>query len=137
MIQKVMIRHPSDSYDKPVIIPVYMPEFDDIRRLAEELHALNQPYEGEYQGWPVSYQPADTEPPTEDWVVPLWSNFQIGVWPIWSVAFDWEDGDDQPPNIGIDNKNIVVDGQLPQRKSVDELLAEIEQMRESREAIAV
>ncbi len=71
------------------------------------------------------------------WVVPLWSNFQISVWPIWSVAFDWEAGDDQPPNIGIDNKNIVVDGQLPRRKSIDELLTEIEQLREQREAIAV
>ncbi len=114
-----------------------MPDFDDIRRLAEELHQRNQPYEGEYKGWPASYQPADSDPPAEDWIVPLWSNFQIGVWPVWSVSFDWEDGDDQPPNIGIDNKNIVVNGQLPGRKNVDELLVEIEQMRNQRESINV
>ncbi len=137
MIQKVIILHPNVSYDNPVIVPVYLPDFDDIRRLAEELHVRNQPYAGEYKGWPVCYQPADTEPPAEDWSVPLWSNFQIGVWPIWSVTFDWEDGDDQPPNIGIDNKNIVINGQLPRRKSADELLAEIEQMRKQSETIAM
>ncbi len=132
-----MIQQPTDSDDNPVVVPVYMPDFDDIKRLAEELHQRNQPYEGEYKGWPVSYQPADTEPPAEDWIVPLWSNFKIGVWPVWSVSFDWEDGDDQPPIIGIDNKNIVVNGQLTRRKSVVELLTEIEQMRDQREAMNV
>lgn len=57
---------------------------------------------------------------------------QIGVWPLWAINFDWEDGDDQLPYVHKIADNLVIDGNLPAPKTVDELLAEITQARDRR-----
>src|SRR5689334_18250448 len=109
-IQKLIVK-PADSVEKwPFIVPVALPDFDDIRRFAFELHKKGEPYEDEYQGWPIKYSPADTNPPEEDWMLTRWASCFIGVWPLWSISFDWENGDDQPPIITIWDKNLVKPG---------------------------
>lgn len=130
MIQKLMIRKPDDADDWFVFVPVYIPDFDDVRRYAHELHSKRQPYKGEYKGWPVVYQPADKETPAEEWMIQFPASCQIGVWPLWAINFDWEEGDDQPPCVHQTTDNLVIDGKLPVPKTVDELLAEITQARE-------
>jgi len=130
MIQKLMIRKPDDADDWFVFVPVYIPDFDDVRRYAHELHSKRQPYKGEYKGWPVVYQPADKETPAEEWMIQFPASCQIGVWPLWAINFDWEEGDDQPPCVHKTTDNLVIDGKLPVPKTVDELLAEITQARE-------
>lgn len=118
MIRKLAIKQPDETYDQPVIIPVDIPDMEDVRRLAEELHRKGVAYTGEYKGWPVDYSPADTEEPSEDWMLKKWSNFFIGVWPLWSISFDWENGDDQEPDLLVWDENIVADLEVIERQRI-------------------
>ena len=116
MIQKLVVKQPDETYDQLVIIPVDIPEIEDVRRLAEELHRNGVTYTGEYKGWPVDYSPADTEEPPEDWMLKKWSSFFIGSWPLWSISFDWENGDDQAPGVLVWDENIVADQEVTERQ---------------------
>ena len=118
MIRKLVVKQPDETYDQPIIVPVYIPDIEDVRRLAEEFHKNGAAYTGEYKGWPVDYSPADTEEPLEDWMLKKWSNFFIGVWPLWSISFDWENGDDQPPNVLVWDENIVADPEVTEHQKV-------------------
>lgn len=102
MIRQVQVK----ELPQPVYVPVCIPDLDDVRRLAEELHRNGVEYHGQYKGWPVVYHPADTDTPEEEGMVPFAASFQLGVWPLWSVHIDWENGDDQPPNIWTWDKNL-------------------------------
>lgn len=72
---------------------------EEILTLALELHSKGETYRGEYKGLPVAYDPADQNPLEEDWMIRFPATFQCGVWPAWSIHIDWENGDDQPPNV--------------------------------------
>ena len=109
MIRQVLINELTRDPNYPVIMPVYLPDLDDVCRLAEELHQKGREDHGQYKGWPVVYHPADPEPPAEAWMVKFAASFQLGVWPLWSVYVDWENGSDQPPNIWTWDKNIIKD----------------------------
>ena len=102
MIKQIQIK----ELAQPNTIPVSIPALEDVRRLAEELHRKGKVYRGQYKGWPVVYHPTDTDQPKEDWMVPFAASFQLGVWPLWSLHIDWENGDDQLPNIWTWDKNL-------------------------------
>jgi len=107
MIAKAVVREPNELYKEPVIVPVALPDLDAVRKLAFALHAKRIEYKGEAFGWPVHYYPMQAEPPFESNATFTPATFIMGSWPVWSLSFDWEHGDDQEPLLFVWDKNIV------------------------------
>lgn len=108
MIAKVRVGNPSEKTERQsLIIPIAVPEIGDIRQLAMVLHERGKPYNDRVWGWPVSYSPSDPTPPPDSHMPFTPADFFIGVWPIWHVSIMWENGDDQEPNISIEDDELI------------------------------
>ncbi len=98
MIKEMLVRAANDIYEDPLIIPVSIPAYEQIYDLAFTLHRQGKPYGGRAFGWDIQYWPARNLP----------ACFIIGESTVWSMSFDWENGDDQPPIITSADQNIAV-----------------------------
>ena len=111
MIAKLRIAEPTAEYyvdeETAVGIPVSLPELDNIRRLARQLHDQNHPYEGEMWGWPVSYSPESAVPPLDSKMGFTPALFFIGVWPLWYVSISWDAGREEKPNLLVGDENVL------------------------------
>jgi hypothetical protein len=94
--------------DYRVLAPVLIPDLEEIRAFARELHRRRQPWEGEAFGWSAGYKPSSPEPPPGSKMTFTPADFWIGDGAIWFLALMWEAGDDQPPVETVYDKNIVV-----------------------------
>ncbi len=89
------------------IIPISIPDRQDINKLVWAAHAKAEAYEDEIWGWPVSYTPESQEPIPYSNMQFTPAVFTIGVHPIWFVSFTWEHGKDQTPTMLLENENLV------------------------------
>jgi hypothetical protein len=96
-----------DDYDS--LVPVVIPELDEVRRFAAELHLHGKPWEGEAFGWPAEYLPERPEPPLDSKLLFRPADFCIGESGVWFFSLLWEHGKDAPPVEFLDNKNILVE----------------------------
>jgi hypothetical protein len=135
MIKKVVVKQPEDEDEAPIIVPVYLPETVKIMEFARIIHAQNKEFEGEFEGWPAYYWPMDPEPPLGSKALFTPAMFTLGHPSIWLFCLDWNEGNDQPPNVLLLDDNIVRNGQMPERKTVDQLLAEISALQAIEETI--
>ncbi len=94
-----------DNYES--IVPVLIPELDDVRRFARELHAHGKAWTGEAFGWPAEYQPERPEPPLDSRLLFTPADFCIGESGVWFFSLMWEHGKDAPPAEFLDDKNIL------------------------------
>jgi hypothetical protein len=92
-------------------VPVLVPELDEVRRFAAELHARGEPWAGEAFGWPAEYHPQRPEPPLGSKLTFTPADFCIGESGIWFFSSMWEHGKDAPPVELLDDKNILAEGQ--------------------------
>ncbi|MCX6048715.1 MAG: hypothetical protein NT075_26735 [Chloroflexi bacterium] len=112
--------HPSEGHSRAVTIPVFIPNLDDVRILADRLHVGGKSYHDRAWGWEVTYEPELDEPEAEVEVpdgkggfvtqaMPLWTpaSFTIGESGVWFFSLLWENGSQQPPVEFLDNRNIV------------------------------
>ncbi len=96
-----------DTGERQMLIPISVPDIDDIRSLAEKLHAVGAQFEGEVWSWPVNYEPELPEPPLDSNLTFTPASFWIGVWPFWYVSLTWEHGHDEDPSILIEQNNLL------------------------------
>jgi hypothetical protein len=89
------------------VVPIVIPELDDVRRFAGEIHALGKPWTGEAFGWPVEYHPERPEPPLDSKLTFTPADFCIGQSGVWFFSLMWERGKDAPPAEFLDDKNIL------------------------------
>jgi hypothetical protein len=89
------------------IIPVIIPELDEVRKLAAKLHAEGKPWKGEAFDWQAEYNPERPEPPLDSKMTFTPADFSIGENGIWFFSLMWEDGKDAAPVEFLDNRNIV------------------------------
>jgi hypothetical protein len=94
-----------DGYES--IVPVSIPELDDVRRFAAKLHAEEKPWTGDAFGWPAEYQPERPEPPLDSKLPFTPANFCIGESGVWFFSLMWEHGKDASPAEFLDDKNIL------------------------------
>ena len=99
-----------DIYDEighVPVIPIRIPDMDEIQALAWAAHKKGVIYNDDVWGWPVRYEPEVREPIPHSNLDFRPAVFSIGVYPIWFVSFTWEYGQDQEPTTFIEDENLV------------------------------
>jgi len=96
MIANVRVR--ASDGDDQIVVPIAVPDIDDIRKLAQIIHERGQVYEDVIWGWPVHYVPSNPEPPIDSKMTFTPAGFFIGIWPVWYVSLMWEAGDEAEPS---------------------------------------
>ena len=92
------------------VVPIVIPELDEVRRFAGELHARGEPWTGDAFGWPAEYQPERSQPPVDSQMLFTPADFCIGQSGVWFFSLMWEHGKEAPPVEFLDDKNILTDG---------------------------
>ena len=93
--------------DYESFVPVLIPELDDVRRFAGELHARGKPWTGDAFGWPAEYHPEQPEPPLDSKLLFTPADFCIGESGVWFFSLMWEHGKSASPVEFLDNRNIL------------------------------
>ncbi len=101
---------PHQGHTRSVTVPVFIPDLQEVRALALQLHRHAHSYQNRVWGWQVTYEPelreaaADVQAPNgaggfETVSMPVWSpaSFTIGENGVWFFSLLWENGPDQPP----------------------------------------
>jgi hypothetical protein len=102
--------HLGDIYDEighVPVIPIHIPDMDEIQALAWAAHEKGAVYSDEVWGWPVRYESQVQEPIPHSTLDFRPAVFSIGVYPIWFVSFTWEYGQDQEPTVLVEDENLV------------------------------
>jgi hypothetical protein len=94
-----------DGYES--IVPVLIPELDEVRRFAADLHAKGEPWTGDAFGWPAEYHPQQSDPPLDSKMRFTPADFCIGESGVWFFSLMWELADDAPPVEFVDDRNIL------------------------------
>ncbi len=101
---KVQVR--AHSGEAP-IVPVVIPNLDEVRKFAARLHAQGKPWNGEAFSWQAEYNPERPEPPLDSKLNFTPADFSIGESGIWFFSMMWERGKEKPPVEFLDDRNIV------------------------------
>jgi hypothetical protein len=104
----IKVKIPTQDNYEP-LVPVLIPDLDEVRALADELHARNEPWQGEAFGWSAEYNPEHAEPPLDSNLTLTPADVCIGESGIWFFSRQWENGRDAPPVEFLDDRNIVQD----------------------------
>ncbi|MEK7805882.1 MAG: hypothetical protein AAB258_03975 [Planctomycetota bacterium] len=88
------------------VIPIVIPNLDEVRKFAAKLHAEGMPWEGEVFGWQAEYNPERPEPPLDSKMAFTPADFCIGESGIWFFSLMWEHGKDAEPEEFLDDRNI-------------------------------
>jgi len=115
-----MNTHPHQGRSRSVVVPVSVPDLDDVRALAARLHHIGKSYQDRVWGWEITYEPELDEPHAEvevpdgkgglvTQVMPLWTpaSFTIGESGVWFFSLLWENGSDEAPVEFLDDRNIL------------------------------
>lgn len=89
------------------IIPIVIPDLDEVRKFAARLHAKGKPWRGEAFGWPAEYNPERPEPPLDSKMTFTPADFCIGQSGIWFFSLMWEYGKDTEPVEFLDDRSIL------------------------------
>ncbi len=104
----VMVRARLQFHTDPApIIPILVPELNEVRAFAFKTHAEGKPWQGEAYGWSAEYNPEQAEAPLESKMTFTPADFSIGESGIWFYSLMWEHGRDKEPVEFIDDRNIV------------------------------
>lgn len=93
--------------DYAAMVPVAIPELDEVREFAAKLHAKGKVWKGEAFGWQAEYNPERAEPPLDSKMTFTPADFCIGESGIWFFSLMWEHGRDAEPVEFLDDKNIM------------------------------
>ncbi len=89
------------------IVPIIIPDLDEVRKYAATRHAQGGPWEGEAFGWPAEYNPERLEPPLDSKMTFTPADFCIGESGIWFFSLLWEHGREAEPTEFLDDRNIL------------------------------
>lgn len=101
---KAKINQPGDEV---AIIPIVVPDLDEVRAFAAKLHTKGEPWIGEAFGWQAEYNPESATPPLDSNLTFTPADFVIGINGIWFFSLMWEHGKQAPPVEFLDNRNII------------------------------
>jgi len=93
--------------DHTSIVPIVIPDLDEVRKLGIKLNAEGKPWEAEAFGWPAQYNPERPEPPLDSKMTFTPADFCIGESGIWFFSLMWEHGRDAQPTEFLDDGNIL------------------------------
>ena len=102
------LKYPAGE-DRTALIPLSIPELDEVRAFAAELHTHAKLWQGEAFGWSAEYNPQSDQPPLDSRLTFTPADFCIGESGIWFFSLQWENGRDAPPIEFLDDRNIIRD----------------------------
>ena len=85
--------------------PIMVPDLDEVRSFAAQMHAEGEVWTGEAFGWPAEYNPERSEPPLDSKMTFTPADFCIGESGIWFFSLMWEHGSDAEPVEFLDEGN--------------------------------
>lgn len=77
-----------------LMAPVFVPDLDEVRAFAEELHEKGEPWQGKAFGWHGHYEPANDDVPPGSKATINPASFTLGDATAWCYTRTWED--DEP-----------------------------------------
>ena len=89
------------------ILPLAVPNLDEVRAFANYLHSFGKPWHGEIFGWQAEYTPESEKKPEASNMAFTPADFWIGESGIWFYSLMWEDGKDKEPSEFLDERGIV------------------------------
>lgn len=89
------------------IVPIVVPDLDEVRTFANALHRKAERWEGEVFGWSAEYNPERAEPPLDSRMTFTPADFVIGESGIWFFSMLWERGQENAPVEFLDDENIM------------------------------
>lgn len=89
------------------IVPIVIPNLDEVRKFTGKLHAAGKAWRGEAFGWSAEYNPERLEPPLDSKMAFTPADFSIGENDIWFFSMTWEYGRDRDPVEYLDDRSIV------------------------------
>ena len=89
------------------IVPIVIPDLNEVREFAKRLHAEGKSWHGEIFGWTAEYNQARPEPPLDSKMTFTPADFCIGESGIWFFSMMWEHGRDKEPVEFLDDRNIL------------------------------
>ncbi len=89
------------------IVPIVIPELDEVRAFANHLHATAKHWQGEIFGWPAEYTPESRKKPLDSKMRFTPADFWIGESGIWFFSLMWEHGKHKEPVEFLDERGIV------------------------------
>lgn len=93
--------------DYIAIVPVAIPDLEEVKDFAYKLHAKGKVWKGEAFGWQAEYHPERPEAPLDSKMTFTPADFCIGESGIWFFSLMWEHGKNAEPVSFLDDKNIL------------------------------
>lgn len=90
-----------------IIVPVIIPDIEEVKDFANQLHAKNQKWVGEAFGWQAEYTPESPKAPLDSKMTFTPADFCIGQSEVWFYSLMWEKGKDKEPVEYLDERNIL------------------------------
>ena len=106
MSRPAKARIPSQANYSPVL-PVVIPDLNEVRAFAQHLHAMGKHWEGELFGWPAEYTPERRKKPIGSKMRFMPADFWIGESGIWFFSLMWEHGKAKEPVEFLDDRGLV------------------------------
>ncbi|MDZ7361761.1 MAG: hypothetical protein ONB46_13705 [candidate division KSB1 bacterium] len=94
-------------HDYAAIVPVAIPDLNEVRKFAAKLHAKGKAWKGEAFGWQAEYNPQSSAPPLDSKMTFTPADFCIGENGIWFFSLMWEHGSDAAPAEFLDDRGIL------------------------------
>ncbi len=95
------------------VIPIVVPDLEEVRIFAAELHATGKSWIGEAFGWPAEYNAERPEPPLDSKMSFTPADFCIGESGIWFYSLMWEHGKNAEPVEFLDDRSILAGTMQP------------------------
>lgn len=93
--------------EEVTIVPIAVPNLDEVRVFAGKLHEAGKHWQGEAFGWQAEYNPEQPEPPLDSMMTFTPADFCIGESGIWFFSLMWEYGKHKEPVEFLDDRNIM------------------------------
>lgn len=93
--------------DDTPIVPILIPDLDQVRAFAAELPTKGKAWHGEAFGWQAEYNLERQEKPLDSKMTFTPADFCIGESGIWFFSMMWELGKEKEPVEFLDDRNVV------------------------------
>ena len=93
--------------DDSLIVPVVIPDLEEVRAFARLLHSSGRPWQGEFWGWSAEYTPESRRKPVDSKMTFTPADFWIGVSGVWFFSLMWEHGKERAPVEFLDERGIM------------------------------
>lgn len=96
-----------ERVDYSPILPLAIPDLNEVRAFAQYLHTIGKHWQGEIFGWSAEYLPASRKRPANSNMRFTPADFWIGESGIWFYSLMWEHGKSQDPTAFLDDRGVV------------------------------